>query len=96
MYHQQDTKRRRKNLRFVKYHKNKLIQLSKKWKYKKTPIPKHPGNSGHNEMTKSKNNQNRKEQRFPGQRTRKCFQQNHRRKLPQPKERDGHKGIGSP
>jgi hypothetical protein len=33
----------------------------------KTPNPKHPGNSGHNENTKSKNNQDRGEGRFPGQ-----------------------------
>jgi hypothetical protein len=35
----------------------------------KSPNPKHPGNSGHNEKTKSKDNQNRGEQRFPAQRT---------------------------
>jgi hypothetical protein len=36
----------------------------------KRPLnPKHPGNLGHKEKTKSKNNRNRGEQRFPGQRT---------------------------
>jgi hypothetical protein len=34
-----------------------------------TPNSMHPGNSGHNEKTKSKNNQNRGEQRFTTQRT---------------------------
>ena len=62
---------------------------------KKTLNPKHPGNLGHNEKTKSKNNRNRGEQRFPGQRTWKCLQQNCRRKLPQPKEGDDHKGTRS-
>ena len=35
----------------------------------KSPNLKHPGNSGHNEKTKSTDNQNRGEQRFPAQRT---------------------------
>ena len=36
----------------------------------KRPLnPKHPGNLGHKEKTKSKNNRNRGEQRFPAQRT---------------------------
>jgi hypothetical protein len=38
-------------------------------KHKKAPNPKHPRKSGHNEKTKSKNNQNRGKQRFPAQRT---------------------------
>ena len=49
----------------------------------------------HNEKIKSKDNQNRGEQRFWAQRTWKYLQQYHRRKLPQPKERDGHKGTKS-
>ena len=57
--------------------------------------PKHPGNSGLNEITKFKNNQNREEQKFPAQRTWKCLQQNHRRKLPQHKEGDDHKSTRS-
>jgi hypothetical protein len=36
---------------------------------KNPPNPNHPENSGHNEKTKSKNNQNRGEQRFLAQRT---------------------------
>ena len=31
----------------------------------KAPNPKHPGNSGHNEKTKPKDNRYRREQRFP-------------------------------
>jgi hypothetical protein len=31
----------------------------------KTPYPKHPGNPGHNEKTKPKDNRYRREQRFP-------------------------------
>jgi hypothetical protein len=34
--------------------------------------------------------------KIPAQRTQKHLQQNHRRKLPQPKEKDGHKGTVSP
>ena len=55
-------------------------------KHKKTPN-QHPRNSGHNEKTKPKNNWNRGEWRFLAQRTWKCLQQNHRRKLSQPKEK---------
>ena len=39
-------------------------------KHKKTPNPKHPENSGHNEKTKSKVNRNREKQRFPAQKNR--------------------------
>jgi hypothetical protein len=40
--------------------KNKNKQTNKQTKNKKqTPNPKQPGNSGHNEKTKSKNNRNR-------------------------------------
>ena len=38
-------------------------------KCKKTPNPKLPVNSGHNERTKPNNNQNRGEQRFQAKRT---------------------------
>ena len=54
----------------------------------KTLNPKYPRNSGHDEKTKSKNNQNREEIRFPSQRTWKHLQQNDRSKFPQPNERD--------
>jgi hypothetical protein len=39
--------------------------LKENSKHTKTPNTKHPGNSGHNEKTKSKNNWNRGERRFP-------------------------------
>ena len=42
---------------------------SKHKKQNKAPNLKHPGNSGHNEKKKSKNNQKRGEQRLPVQRT---------------------------
>ena len=32
---------------------------------KKSPNPKYPGNPGHNEKSKSKDNRYRKEQKFP-------------------------------
>jgi len=56
-------------------------------KHKKLLSQKHPGNSEYNEKTKSKNNWKRGEWRFSVQRTWKWLQQDHRRKLPQPKER---------
>ena len=45
----------------------------------KNPWYKHPGNLGHDENTKPKNNGNK--WRNPAQRPRKHFQQNHRRKF---------------
>jgi hypothetical protein len=62
-----------------------------KFKIKKTINQKHPGNSGHNEKNKSKNNWNRGEWRFPAESTWKCLKKNHRIKFPQPEERDGYK-----
>ena len=56
----------------------------------KAPNPKHPGNPGHNEKTKPKDNRYRRERRFPIYRASKYLQQNYRRKLPSPKERDVH------
>ena len=44
-------------------------------------LRKHPGNLGHNEKTKPKNNRNRKGWWFPVQRARKYLQQNYTRKL---------------
>ena len=41
---------------------------------------------GHHEMTKPKNNRDRRRRRTPTQKHRKCIQQNHRRKPSQPKE----------
>ena len=48
----------------------------------KAPNPKHPGNPGHNEKTKPKDNRYRQEGRFPTERASKYLQQNYRRKLP--------------
>jgi hypothetical protein len=42
---------------------------------RKVSNPKDPGNSGHNEKTKPKNNRNRREKRFSVQRARKHLQQ---------------------
>ena len=65
-------------------------------KHKKTPNSKHSRNLQYNEKSKYKNNWNRGEWRFPAQKTWFCFlQQNHRGKLPRPKERDGHIGTRS-
>ena len=61
----------------------------------KAPNPKHPGNPGHNEKTKPKENRYRRERRFPSQRASKYLQQNYRRKLPKPKERDAHEHTRS-
>jgi hypothetical protein len=44
--------------------------------------PKHPGNPGHNEKTKPKNNRYRREWWFPTYRASKYLQQNYRRNLP--------------
>jgi Ni/Co efflux regulator RcnB len=51
-------------------------------KIEKDPNPKHPGNSGHNEKTKPKDNRYRRDQRFPTYRASHYLQQNYRRKLP--------------
>jgi hypothetical protein len=48
----------------------------------KAPNPKHPGNPGHNEKTKLKDNRYRRERRFPTLRASKYLQQSYRRKLP--------------
>ena len=42
---------------------------------------KHPGNLGHYEKTKPKNNRKRKKKRFSPQRNRKYFKENCRRKI---------------
>ena len=55
------------------------IPVKENIKSKRIPDIKHSGNLGHYEKTKPKNNMNR---RIPGQRPRKYFQQNHRRKFP--------------
>ena len=64
-------------------------------KKKKAPNPRYPENPGHNEKTKPKYNRNKAEVRVPAQRSRKHLQQNHKRKVLQPKERDIHKSTRS-
>ena len=56
----------------------------------KDPNSKHPGNRGHKEKTKLKDNKYRRERRSPTQRARKYLQQNYRRKRTEHKERDAH------
>jgi hypothetical protein len=58
-----------------------MTQWSKKIQNIKSPKPRHPGNPGHNENTKLKNNRNKREERLPAQRVRRHLQQNHREKL---------------
>ena len=65
-------------------------QQSKKMQNIKTPNLKHPGNPGHREKFKPKNNRNRGEWRSLAQGIRNSFEQNIRRKLPQLKEKDTH------
>jgi hypothetical protein len=43
---------------------NTTVKKKKNAKCKKCPDPKHPGNSGHNEKTKPKENRYRRDQRF--------------------------------
>jgi hypothetical protein len=60
--YQQNTRDRRENLRCRRdrrkqEHNNQ--KKKKKFKMQKPPIPKHPGNLGHNEKTKPKDNRYR-------------------------------------
>ena len=55
-------------------------------KSKKIPNTKHPGDVGHHENTKPKNNRDRRMRRIPAQGHRRYIQENYRRKLSQPKE----------
>jgi hypothetical protein len=57
--HQQNTRDRRENLRGRRHNRQR------KCKMQKSPNPKHPGNPGHNEKTKPKDNRYRRELRFP-------------------------------
>jgi hypothetical protein len=40
---------------------NTLLQGQRKYKMQKAPNPKHPGNPGHNEKTKPRDNRNRRD-----------------------------------
>ena len=53
----------------------------------KDPKPNHPGNPGHNEKTKPKDNRYRREGGLPILRASKYLQEYYRRKLPQPKRK---------
>ena len=46
------------------------------------PNTKHPGNPGHNEKTKPKDNKYRRERKIPYYTASEYLQQNYRRKLP--------------
>lgn len=69
---------------------DKLVKDKAKSKKKKIPDTKYPGNWGPHEQTKTTNIRDRR--RIPAQRS-KIFQQNHRRKFFQSKERHA-KEIG--
>ena len=47
---------------------------------------KYPGNLGHYEKTKHKDNRNRRRRKVPDQSPRKHLKQNHKRKSPKPKK----------
>jgi hypothetical protein len=59
---------RRENLRCRRYHRKHWHNNQRKCKMQKGPNPKHPGNTGHNEKTKPKENSYRREWRFPPKR----------------------------
>ena len=48
----------------------------------KAPNTKHPGNPGHSEKTKPKDNRHKREKRFPIQSASKHLQQKYKRKMP--------------
>ena len=52
---------------------------------------KHPRSLGKHKKTKSKKNKNRRKKGVPALRTKKYFQQSHRRNISLPKERDAYK-----
>jgi len=81
-HHQQNTRHRRENLRGIRYHRNHQHNHQRQCKMQKVPSPKHPGNPGHNEKIKPKDNRYRREWRLPAQRANKYIQQNYRRNFP--------------
>jgi chromosome segregation ATPase len=56
---QQNTRDRRENLRCRRFHREHGHRNERKCKMQKDPNSKHPGNPGHNENTKPKNNRSR-------------------------------------
>jgi hypothetical protein len=73
-----------------------LTQLSKKIQNIKTPNLKHPGNSGHSERPTLRiiGIEENEDSQLKG--PEKCLQQNLRRKILQPKERNGQKRYKKP
>ena len=65
MQGKQNTRDRRENLRYRRYHRKHWHDNLIKWEKQKGPNPKHPGNPGHNEKTNPKDNRYRWEGRFP-------------------------------
>ena len=68
------------------------IDSSVKENVKQKHKTKYPGDMGHHEKAKPENNRDRRK-RSPTQRHEKYIQQNHRRKLSQPKEGYPYKGT---
>ena len=58
-HQQQNTRDGRDNLRCRRFHREHEHNNQRKCKMQKDPNSKHPGNLGHNEKTKSKNNRSR-------------------------------------
>jgi hypothetical protein len=63
-HHQQNTRDRRENLGYRRYHR-KHGHNHKKCEMQKNPNPKHTENPGHNGKIKPKDNRSRREGRFP-------------------------------
>ena len=64
-HNQQNTRDRSENLGSRRYHRKHWHNNKKNVKCKKDPNPKHPGNPGHGEKTKAKDNRYSLEGRFP-------------------------------
>jgi hypothetical protein len=60
-HYQQNTRDRRENLRCRRFHRGHGHNNQRKCKLQKDPNSKHPGNPGHNENTKPKDNRYRKD-----------------------------------
>jgi hypothetical protein len=56
---QQNTRHGRENLRCRRFHRNMVTKIKENAKILKDPNSKHPGNPGHNEKTKPKDNRYR-------------------------------------
>ena len=58
---QQNTRGRKENLTCRRYHRKHWHNSQRKCKNQKAVNPKHSGNSGHNEKTKSRDNGHKRE-----------------------------------